>query len=78
MDEGAYTNPASATKVAFEASQFQIRRHSSDSTTRGKWPMDIVDAVETDGDGLMQTAAVHTGGGKTKRDVRRLCLLEGG
>uniref|UniRef100_A0A183B704 DUF5641 domain-containing protein n=1 Tax=Echinostoma caproni TaxID=27848 RepID=A0A183B704_9TREM len=50
---------------------------ASETPTHGKWPMGTIDAVETDGDGLMQTVAVHTDGGKIRRDVRRLCLLEG-
>ncbi|VDP87578.1 unnamed protein product [Echinostoma caproni] len=31
-----------------------------ETTTRGNWPMGIMDAFEGDGDGLVQTAGVHT------------------
>ena len=50
---------------------------AAETTTRGKWPMGVVDAVEMDADGLVRTAMVRTNNGKMRRDVRRLCLLEG-
>ncbi|VDP88325.1 unnamed protein product [Echinostoma caproni] len=50
---------------------------ASETTTRGKWPMGIIDDVETDGDELVRTTVVHTVGVKIRRDVRRRCLLEG-
>ncbi|VDP83295.1 unnamed protein product [Echinostoma caproni] len=40
---------------------------ASEITTRGKWPMGIINAVETDGDGLVRMAVVHTVGGKIRR-----------
>ncbi|VDP95571.1 unnamed protein product [Echinostoma caproni] len=49
----------------------------SETTTRDQWPMGIIGAVEPDGDGLVQTAEVHTVGDKIRRDIHRLCLLEG-
>ena len=50
---------------------------SSDATTRGRWPLGIIESTETDSDGLVRTVVVRTSDGSSRRDVRKICLLEG-
>ncbi|CAH8464754.1 unnamed protein product [Schistosoma turkestanicum] len=50
---------------------------TSDLTTRGKWPLGIVEDCETDKDGRVRTVVVRTNNGVARRDIRRVCLLEG-
>ncbi|CAH8446602.1 unnamed protein product [Schistosoma mattheei] len=50
---------------------------ANDATTRGSWPMGRVDKCETDRDGLVRTVMVRMRKGVVRRDVRKLCLLEG-
>ena len=49
---------------------------SSESTSRGVWPLGIVEEVFRDADGLVRTADVKTAKGVLRRDVRKLCFLE--
>ncbi|XP_028412569.1 uncharacterized protein LOC114535461 [Dendronephthya gigantea] len=44
---------------------------------RGKWPMAVVKEVFPDEKGIVRHVRVRTTGGTFKRDVRKLCLLEG-
>ena len=41
------------------------------------WPMAIVTEVFTQDDGLVRDVTVKTSKGLLRRDVRKLCLLEG-
>ncbi|CAH8654158.1 unnamed protein product [Schistosoma haematobium] len=50
---------------------------ANDATTRGSWSMGRVDKCETDRDGLVRTVMVRMREGVVRRDVRKLCLLEG-
>ncbi|CAH8818888.1 unnamed protein product [Schistosoma curassoni] len=50
---------------------------ASDISTRGKWPSGVVEDCEIDDDGRVRTVVVRTNGGLVRRDIRRLCLLEG-
>ncbi|CAH8590988.1 unnamed protein product [Schistosoma margrebowiei] len=50
---------------------------ASDISTRGKWPLGVVEDCEIDDDGRVRTVVVRTNGGLVRRDIRRLCLLEG-
>ncbi|KAH9593640.1 hypothetical protein MS3_00000508 [Schistosoma haematobium] len=50
---------------------------ASDISTRGKWPIGVVEDCEIDDDGRVRTVVVRTNGGLVRRDIRRLCLLEG-
>ncbi|CAH8612557.1 unnamed protein product [Schistosoma margrebowiei] len=49
----------------------------SDISTCGKWPLGVVEDCEIDDDGRVRTVVVRTNGGLVRRDIRRLCLLEG-
>lgn len=44
---------------------------------RGKWPMAIVEEVFPDEKGVVRQVTVRTANGRLKRDIRKLCLLEG-
>ena len=44
---------------------------------RGRWPMAVVEEVFPDNRGIVRHVTVRTAGGKFKRDVCKLCLLEG-
>ncbi|CAH8548192.1 unnamed protein product [Schistosoma haematobium] len=50
---------------------------ASDISTRGKWPLGVVEDCKIDDDGRVRTVVVRTNGGLVRRDIRRLCLLEG-
>ena len=50
---------------------------ASETFARDKWPMGIIEDVEVDADGLVRTAVVRTSERKQRRDVRKICLLEG-
>ena len=45
--------------------------------SRGQWPMAIVEEVFPDKHGIVRQVMVRTANSKFKRDVRKLCLLEG-
>jgi transposase InsO family protein len=44
---------------------------------RGRWPMAVVEEVFPDNRGIVRHVTVRTASGKFKRDVCKLCLLEG-
>ena len=44
---------------------------------RGKWPMAIVEEVFPDEKGVLRQVTVRTANGRLKRDICKLCLLEG-
>ena len=44
---------------------------------RGKWSMAVADEVFLDNKGVVRHVMVRTAGGRFKRDVCKLCLLEG-
>ncbi|CAH8551523.1 unnamed protein product [Dicrocoelium dendriticum] len=50
---------------------------SSEASSRGTWPLGVIESCTDSGDGLVRTAVVRTKEGLYKRDVRKLCLLEG-
>ncbi|GAA52624.1 hypothetical protein CLF_108470 [Clonorchis sinensis] len=50
---------------------------SGEDLPREKWPLGIVDSCEASPDGLVRTLHVRTAGGVLKRDIRKVCLLEG-
>ena len=45
--------------------------------SRGQWPKAIVDEVEPGEDGVVRKVTVRTANSTYRRDVRKLCLLEG-
>lgn len=49
----------------------------SDIFTRGKWPLGVIESCETDKDGKVRTVSVRTNNGSIRRDIRKVCLLEG-
>ena len=48
-----------------------------ENTPRGQWPMGLIEKCDADSDGLVRTAIIRTNNGSLKRDIRKLCLLEG-
>ena len=49
-----------------------------EATSRGKWPKAIVVEVLPDNKGLVRRVCVRTADGSIlRRDIRKLCLLEG-
>ena len=49
-----------------------------EATSRGKWPKAIVVEVLPDNKGLVRRVCVQTADGSIlRRDIRKLCLLEG-
>ncbi|KAK4468963.1 hypothetical protein MN116_000099 [Schistosoma mekongi] len=50
---------------------------STDGATRGYWPLGIILKCEIDKDNLVRTVTVRTKDGTIRRDVRKVCLLEG-
>ena len=49
----------------------------TESTPRMAWPLGIIVAVHKSEDGLVRTVDVKTNKGMTKRDIRKVYLLEG-
>jgi len=49
----------------------------SSGLARERWPLGIVEEVETSSDGLVRTVAVRTREGKVRRDIRKVALIEG-
>ena len=51
---------------------------ADDSSPSGRWPLGLVEEVFPDAKGDIRQAIVRTAGAKRfRRDVRKLCLLEG-
>ncbi|TNN06405.1 Gag-Pol polyprotein [Schistosoma japonicum] len=50
---------------------------STDVVARGLWPLGIVQRCEKDKDNLVRTVTVKTKDGIIRRDIRKVCLLEG-
>ena len=48
-----------------------------DSSTRDRWPLGVIVGCEQSADGLVRTVTIKTRNGKVKRDIRKVCLLEG-
>ncbi|MBM6549409.1 hypothetical protein H7673_11195 [Streptococcus dysgalactiae subsp. equisimilis] len=48
-----------------------------ESTPRNKWPLGLIIEVTEGGDGKVREVVLKTASGVLRRDVRRLCLLEG-
>ena len=44
---------------------------------RYRWPIGVVDSCEVSSDGMVRSVIIRTKEGKLKRDVRKLCLIEG-
>ena len=44
--------------------------------SRGQWPMAVVEKVFADKDGMVRQVMIRSNGGKFKRHVRELCLVE--
>ena len=45
--------------------------------TREKWPLGVVDTCEVSTDGAVRGVVVRTKDGSLRRDIRKLCLIEG-
>ncbi|KAK4474245.1 hypothetical protein MN116_000200 [Schistosoma mekongi] len=50
---------------------------TSDISARGKWPLGVVESCEIDNDGKVRTVTIRNGNGIVRRDIRKVCLLEG-
>ncbi|CAI2734059.1 unnamed protein product [Schistosoma spindalis] len=50
---------------------------TSDISTRGNWPLGVVEGCEIDNDEKVRTVTVRTNNGLVRRDIRKVCLLEG-
>ena len=50
---------------------------ANENTPRGRWPMGLIEECQVDSDELVRTVIVRTINGIFKRDVRKICLLEG-
>lgn len=49
----------------------------SDTFSRSRWPLGIIDSCLASEYGLVRTVVVRTANGLYKRDVRKVCLIEG-
>ena len=49
----------------------------TESTPRMAWPLGIILSIEKGEDGLVRTVEVKTARGITKRDIRKVYMLEG-
>ena len=49
----------------------------NNNVPRGQWPMALVEGVHQDRDGTVRQVTVRTATTRLRRDVRKLCLLEG-
>ena len=49
----------------------------TDPIPRNEWPLGVITECTTDEDGLVRTVEIKTSSGVIKRDIRRICLLEG-
>ena len=45
--------------------------------SRRRWPLGVVEDLEASGDGLVRTVIIRTKDGLIRRDIRKICLLEG-
>ncbi|CAH8287249.1 unnamed protein product [Heterobilharzia americana] len=50
---------------------------ASEKTPRGSWPLGVIETCEKDEDDLVRTVMVRMKEGTVRRDIRKLCLLEG-
>ena len=48
-----------------------------EKTPRGRWPMGLIEEVFPDSKGYVRHVKVKTAASVYKRDIRKLCLLEG-
>ena len=48
-----------------------------ESTHRSQWPLGLVQDVHSGSDGIVREVMVHTTHGSLRRDIRKICLLEG-
>ena len=48
-----------------------------DKTPRGRWPMGLIEEVFPDSNGYVRSVKVKTATSVYRRDIRKLCLLEG-
>ena len=48
-----------------------------EKTPRGRWPMGLIEEVFLDSHGHVRSAKVKTATSVYRRDIRKLCLLEG-
>jgi hypothetical protein len=48
-----------------------------EKTPRGRWPMDLIEGVFPDSNGYVRSVKVKTATSVYRRDIRKLCLLEG-
>ena len=44
---------------------------------KGQWPLGLIEETIEDSDGMVRTVVVKTSNGRLKRDIRKICLLEG-
>ena len=49
---------------------------ADEETTRGKWPLGIITAVEQSADGLVRAAIVRVNGKEKRRPINKLVFLE--
>lgn len=50
---------------------------AGDPMPREKWPLGVIGECERSHDGLVRTVRIRTSGGIIRRDIRKICLLEG-
>jgi hypothetical protein len=48
-----------------------------EKTPRGRWPMGLIEEVFPDSNGYVRSVKVKTATSVYRRDIRKLCLLEG-
>ena len=48
-----------------------------EKTPRGRWPMGLIEEVFPDSHGHVRSVTVKTATSVYRRDIRKLCLLEG-
>ena len=51
---------------------------AGEDVPRDKWLLGGIESYEPETDGLVRTVMIRTAAGTFERDVRSLCLLEGG
>ena len=50
---------------------------ADEKTPRGRWPMGLIEEVFPDSNGHVRSVKVKTATSTYRRNIRRLCLLEG-
>ena len=62
------------TQKEFKGQRFGV--NGGKRCSRGQWPMAVVEKVFADKDGIARQVMIRSNGGKFKRHVRELCLVE--